>query len=148
MDTRRIAALALIERIRRHEIEAETAELGRLRDEAARLDRRRAELEQEMESGAQSSDPALLTYLGNFLRSVRIEIERVESDRAGIEPDLSALEDRIAAAFREMKTLENVRRAALLEARHEAQRREDNEAAEMALLQWWRNRQEDRHYRR
>lgn len=140
MVPRRTAALALMERLRRHEIEAEAQELGRLRAEEARLLRRKDELTRRLSEESRTGDPALVAYLGNFLRSMRSEIARVERDRARIEPDLTALETRISAAFREMKTYETVRLAAQQEARAVQAKREDAEAGEVALLRWWRAR--------
>lgn len=140
MEARRIAALELIERVKRHEIEADTQALGQLRAEAGKLDRQRGELEDKLSSAMQVSDPALLSYAGNFSRAIRREIVQTEKQRARLEPDLSKLETRVSEAFREIKTYEILRLKALAEAAEERQRKEEEELAELALTQWWRNR--------
>lgn len=140
MDPRRTAALLLMERLKRHDIESDARELGRLRAESARLDRQKEELLDRLHGESRSDDPALAAYLGNFIRSVRSEILRIEREKARIEPDLTRLEDRVAEAFREMKTYESVRLSAQAEALEEARRQEDAAAAETALGRWWRAR--------
>ena len=109
VDTRRIAALALIERLKRQEIEREAEELGRLRAAAAVLDTRRDALETEVSAGSVGNDPGLYGYLATYLPAARSEIARLSRDRALMDPELSAREDRVSAAFRDMKTVETVR---------------------------------------
>ena len=46
----------------------------------------------------------------------------------------------MSEAFREIKTYEILRLKALAEAAEERQRKEEEELAELALTQWWRNR--------
>ncbi len=141
MQAGRIRALELMEKLKRQAIESDAQELNDLRAEALRLDQRRERLEREMTEGAQTDDPAMRTYLGDYLRSMRSEIARVERDRKRIEPGLNRLEQRVATAFREMKTYESVRVAGMALAKDEAQRAEDAAEAEMAVMRWWRARQ-------
>lgn len=143
MDARRIAALDLIERVKRHEIEAETQMLGNLRAEAGKLDSQRADLEGKLDEATQITDHDMLAYAGTFSRSIRNEILRTQRQRARLEPELSKLEDRVAEAFREIKTYEILRLKALAEAAEEKQRKEEEELSELALTQWWRNRRNE-----
>ena len=80
--------------------------------------------------------------LGEFLQEdgASREILQTEKQRARLEPDLSKLETRVSEAFREIKTYEILRLKALAEAAEERQRKEEEELAELALTQWWRNR--------
>ncbi|MGR3564350.1 MAG: hypothetical protein ACU0FH_02505 [Heliomarina sp.] len=140
MEARRIRALGLIERLKRHEMEAEAQEMGRLRSEANRLERRREELLEQSQTASYNSDPSLVPYLGNYVRSLRSEIGRAERDRARIDPDLRAIENRMSLAFREMKTYESVRKAAEARLRQQVEQAEEFENADQALNQWWRKR--------
>lgn len=138
MDERRIAALELLERVRRHEIESETQELGQLRAEAGLLERAKQELETSMDEGAQCADPALRGYLGNFVRSVRSEIDRNQKSRDAIEAKASKIADRVAESFREIKSYEILRLDALAQRAKERAAKEEAELSELAQIRWWR----------
>ena len=142
MDDRRIAALDLLERLRRHEIESDTRQLGRLRADAAQLARQRSDLLDKLSTEARADDPALLGYVGDFIRSVRSEIDRVRQREARIEPELDKLETRVAEAFREIKTYEILRLDALAKRAEEARAKDDAEAEEIAIIRWQRRRSE------
>ena len=114
--------------------------MGRLRSEANRLERRREELLEQSQTASYNSDPSLVPYLGNYIRSLRSEIGRAERDRARIDPDLRAIENRMSLAFREMKTYESVRKAAEARLRQQVEQAEEFENADQALNQWWRKR--------
>ena len=137
MDDRRIAALDLLERMRRNEIESETRDLGRLRAEAQALERRREELESRLDEGASCQDPVLQSYLGNFVRAVRAEMTRIDRDRATLEARIAELADRVAEAFREIKTYELLRLDALARKAAERQAKDEAELGEAAQIRWW-----------
>ncbi|MCB1342141.1 MAG: flagellar FliJ family protein [Pseudooceanicola sp.] len=140
MDDRRIAALALLERVRRHEIESETQALGQLRAQSAQLEQNRRDLEQSLEDGAQCADPALRSYLGNFVRSVRGEIARGDRAIAEIETSAAEIADRVAEGFREIKSYEILRLDALARRVADLERREETEMSDLAQIRWWRSR--------
>ena len=140
MEPRRIAALALIERLKRQEIAREAEALGRLRAEAAALDSRRDALEGEVRAGSIGNDPGIYGYLAGYLPTARTEIARLTRERARLDPELVALEDRVSDAFREMKTVESVRLKAEADATRARRRRADAAHDETALTRWWRDR--------
>ena len=142
MDTRRIRALRLLERLKRHEIESDPQEMGRLRAAANQIDRQRAQLMEDVESSAEagSQDPSSMQYFGTYLRAVRAEVTRLDHDRAQLAPQLDAVETRVSNAFRHMKTYEVVRLATEARIKAEAQRRDEAASAEQAVQAWWRKR--------
>lgn len=140
MDGRRIAALELLERIRRHEIQTEASELGQLRAEAAELERRREALERQLEDGVSCDDPAVLSYLGNFVRSVRAEIDLSTRQLAAIETRVEALSTLVGDKFRDIKSYEILRREAMARNAAEKAAREEAEAGSVAQSRWWSNR--------
>ena len=141
MDTRRIRALRLLERLKRHEIEADAQEMGRLRATANQIDRQRAQLMDDVESSAGAQDPGAMQYFGSYLRAVRAEVTRLDHDRAQLAPQLEAVETRVSNAFRHMKTYEVVRLATEARIKAESQRKEEAASAEQAVQAWWRKRQ-------
>jgi flagellar export protein FliJ len=140
MERRRIRALRLIERLKRHEIESDAQEMGRLRAAANQIDRQRAQLMDDVESSAGAEDPAAMQYFGSYLRAVRAEVTRLDHDRAQLEPALEAVETRVSTAFRQMKTYEVVRLTTEARIKADALREEEAAMADVALVAWWRKR--------
>lgn len=136
MDSRRIAALELLERLRRHEVEEETRRLGELRTQLQTLTRQREALLHRLREESHADDPALIGYLGDFVRSVRGEIGRLEQGEAHLEPEISALEDRVSDAFREIKSFEILRLNEKVRRLEELRLKEEAEAGEVALSRW------------
>ena len=140
MDERRIAALALLERVKRHEMESETHELGRLRSEAAQLERLRHDLETRIDEGLNCDDPALRGYIGDFIRSVRSEIDRSQQTLNEIEARAAEMTDKVTEGFREIKSYEILRLDALARRVSEMEAREEAELSNLAQGRWWRAR--------
>lgn len=140
METKRIKALALVEKLKRHDIEDLARQHGALLSESTRLDQHRADLERQLETGSCTEDPILQSYLGNYLRSMKAEMRQVDREKAQLAPQLAELETKMAASFREMKTVETVRDAATARLKDSRDRAEEAEADDLSVVRWWHQR--------
>lgn len=128
----------MIERLRRHEMEAEARELGQLRGRVAELETRRSTLLDDLNREAQFTSIEAAPYLGNYIRSVRAEVIRIDTEIDDLDTRCEALEHNVRARYRDMRTV-----GALL-ARGQARRAEDRlrrdtaQAEEQALMRWMR----------
>ncbi|WP_212522744.1 flagellar FliJ family protein [Actibacterium sp. MT2.3-13A] len=138
MARRRIAALALLERLRRHEIEEQARELGALRARIAELERQREALRERLRRDAHVSTIEAAPYLGDFIRSIRREIAVLEAEIARFSPRMDELEAIMQGRFAELKTYETVRLEKEWEMLRQLQRREAAELEELALQRWAR----------
>ncbi|MGC9370083.1 MAG: flagellar FliJ family protein [Paracoccaceae bacterium] len=136
MERRRIAALALLERISRHEIEEKTREFAALRARMAGLERERDRLLGSLREDAHVTTIEAAPYLGDYIRSVRAQAAQMEAEIAQLSPRAEQLETFMREKFGEMKTYETVRLSKELGLRHERVRREAAEADELVLQRW------------
>ncbi|TMV54136.1 hypothetical protein FGG78_38705 [Thioclava sp. BHET1] len=134
MSSRKIEALALIERIKRQALEEEAAALVRLRSHVAGLEAEKTRVLDDMRQQAQERSLEAAPYIPSYLRAVRAEETRLEAEIAKIEEKAVAVEDRVREGFREMKTYEQALTVAREAAAREAARREAAELDDIALM--------------
>lgn len=129
--TDRIRMLAILERLRRHEMESEARELAALRSHVVALQHNRAELLDRLRREARIITLEAAPYVGSYIRAVRNEIAHIDRALAKARPHLDALEAAMAERFREKETIT----LALNRAReHAKQARDRREAAENDAL--------------
>mgnify|MGYP000359716130 CR=1 FL=1 len=138
MERRRIAALALLERLRRQEIEDKAREFGALRARLEHLEGARETLLDSLRRDAHVTTIEAAPYLGDFIRSVRNEAALLEAEIAQLSPRVAELEEAIRAEFGRMKTYETVRVRKEYQLRQHRQRREIEETEERVLQRWAR----------
>jgi flagellar export protein FliJ len=138
MERRRIAALALLERLSRQEIEEKAREFGALRARLDQLETARGALLDSLRRDAHVTTIEAAPYLGDFIRSVRNEAAFLEVEIAQLAPRAAELEQILREKFGQMKTYETVRFRKEWQLRQRQQRRESEEAEEWVLQRWAR----------
>lgn len=134
----RLRALAVLERLRRHEMEAQARELAVLRAQVARLESDRADLLRRLQDEACIVAIEAAPYVGAYIRSVRSEVARLDAALAHAAPEVAAQEEALSARFRDLRTvalaLSRTREAAM-----EAQDRCDAaETDALSITRWSR----------
>lgn len=137
---RRIAALGLLERVERHEMETDARRLGALRAEVALLEGQRNSLLDSLRRETVGISLEAAPYVGGYIESVREEVARLEADAARLEEEAGSLEDRVRGRFREMKTFATAREAAEAGAKRAREHTEGLRLEEQALQRWIRAR--------
>lgn len=134
--TDRIRTLAVLERLRTHEMEGEARELAALRAHIARLQRARADLLDRLKNEARIITLEAAPYVGAYIRAVRNEVVQIDRALAKVSPRVDALEVAMVERFREKETIT----LALNRARkreHQARvRRETAETDALTLMRW------------
>lgn len=138
MEKRRIAALELLEQLRKHEMEGEVRELGLLNGRIDKLEQERSALFDRLERDAHIVSIEAAPYVGDFIRSVREEIAARDAEIAQLSRRAEQLEAAVREKFREVKTFSvalDQTRSALA---RERDRRETAAIDEQTLLRWGR----------
>ncbi|KAF0674660.1 hypothetical protein [Profundibacterium mesophilum] len=135
---KRIAALALLERVRRHEMEDDSRALATLRGEIAELTDRGRALEGELHREAHAAGIESAAYLGDYIRAVRATLAGYEARISQITPEADRLETAVMERFREIKTFQSVRLAGLAANAAARDKLEADAQSEMVLLRWKR----------
>ena len=135
---RRIKALNLLERMKRHEMEDD---LRALADLNARIANGRAErdvLKDRLQSETQVTEPGAMPYVAGFMRAMRDEIAKVDAQLEDLGRQSDALDDVVRERFREAKTFASVADRLRDQQRVAAQMREAKDNDEIALTRWQR----------
>lgn len=125
---------ALLARLHKQEMEAQSVVLSSLQDEADRLSREQSALEESRRAGASVTMIEAMPYRGRFLDAIRQENQRLSGLIAEAERKIDAQRDTVLDAYRELRSAEQLDgsiRAALAEAEQEAAQAD---ADEMVLL--------------
>ncbi len=138
MADRRQRALALLERLRKLEIESVATELNELRGRMADLERRRDETTDALYRDGHIVSLESAPYVGNYIRAARSEIASLEAAHARLAPREAELDEQVRDRFREMKTYAAVASRAKARSRAEAAKREAASTEEQLLLRWGR----------
>ena len=134
MSSRKIEALALIERIKRQALEEEAAALVRLSSHVAQLEAEKTRVLNDMRQQAQERSLEAAPYIPSYLRAVRAEETRLEAEIAKIEEKATALEEGVRERFREMKIYQHAGDQARMAEAQEATRREAATLDDLALM--------------
>lgn len=138
MDRRRLAALALLKRLKKHEMEIDARELGDLRHETAELNQKRQNLVDDIRQQNASSDDTLTPYMRRFLPAAKAEILSLHESITKLEPQIETLEERVSHKFKEFKTFDIIHDSLDKKIQHEQQAREVADAEEVILSRWAR----------
>lgn len=135
---RRIRALGVMERVKRLDTERQARDTGAIRDRMRGLERDRQSLLQRISQESRVEGMEGAAYLGRFIRSIRAEIERLETEIARLRPELEAAEEALRAALAEQKTFE-ILRLSRMRAELRADRKRAAAALDEIALQGWRD---------
>lgn len=108
MENRRIAALELIERLRKHEMEGEVRELGLLNGRIDALEQERRALVARLDREAHIVSVEAAPYVGSFIRTIREEITTRDNEIAQLSRRAAKLEAAVREKYREVKTFSTV----------------------------------------
>lgn len=133
---RRLRALSVMERVKRQETESRAAALGELRARMAVLERDKETLLRRITTESHVDGVEGAAYLGRFIRAIRAEIERTETEIARHKPELDRAEDALRQALAEQKTYEILRLTRLAEDREAQARREAAAMDEIGRQSW------------
>ncbi|MGY6695980.1 MAG: flagellar export protein FliJ [Roseinatronobacter sp.] len=132
----RIRTLAILERLKRHEMAHEMRELAALRAQIASLERTRATLLERLQTEARIITLETAPYVGSYIRSVRNEAAQIDRTLSKTTPKVEALETVMIELFREVETIKLARTRAAQTAREDRARREASEADSLTLMRW------------
>lgn len=134
--TSRIRTLAVLERLRRNDMEEEARELAALRAHILQLNQNRTDLLDRLQAEARIMTLEAAPYVGAYIRSVRREVAQIDLALSKAAPRAETLEAEMAECFRDVKTLSLALDRATEQEQFEINRRESAEADEQALLRW------------
>ncbi|MFO8126296.1 flagellar export protein FliJ [Yoonia sp.] len=134
--TDRIRTLAVLEKLRRNDMESEVRELAALRAHIQRLRDNRSNLLNRLRTEARIITLEAAPYVGSYIRSVRGEIAQIDLALSKALPRADVLEAAMAECFCEVKTLSLALERATTQARQDSDRLASAEADELALLRW------------
>lgn len=132
--TGHIRTLAILERLRRHEMASDARELAAQRVHVAELLRARASLLERLKNEARIITLEAAPYVGAYIRAIRNEVARIDRALAKATPRLDALEAVMAERFREKETITLALNRAQDEQKHERSRREALESDALTLI--------------
>ncbi len=136
MDRRRLAALSVLKRLKKHEMEIENRQLGELRLQNAELSRQKQTLLDGIQEQAHSMNAELTPYMQRFLPAARQEIDALDKNISRIQPRISTLEKQISEKFKEFKSID-IMHSGLQEKITQEQEAREIAAAEEVLLSRW-----------
>lgn len=136
--TDRIRTLALLERLRRHEMAAEARELGDLRSYVARLENTRTVLLEKMRTEARIVTLETAPYVGAYIRSVRNEEAQINRALTTVAPRVEELERAMLERFREIATIRLASEQTKKAVRQARDLKETNQTDEQTLIRWVR----------
>jgi len=134
---RRIRALGVMERVKRLETERQARETAAIRDRMLALERDKQSLLRRISQESRVEGMEGAAYLGRFIRSIRAEVERIDTEIARIRPDLTKAEEALRTALAEQKTYE-ILRLSRMAAEHRAQKKREAATLDEIALQSWR----------
>ncbi len=133
MERRRLAALSVLKRLKKHEMEISTRKLGDLRLQNVELNSQKQTLLEGVQHQIQSSNPDLTPYMRQFLPAARTEIGTLDDSIDQLQPHISALEEQIGDKFKEFKTID-IMHSALSDQIYQEQETREVATAEEILL--------------
>jgi len=133
---RRLAALSLLKRLKKHEMEINNRELGNLRLRNTVLTQQKQSLVDDIQHQTHSLDVTLTPYMQRFLPAAKSEIHSLDESIAKLEPYISALEEQVSEKFREFKTFDIMHNALRDRMRQDQEAREAATAEEVLLSRW------------
>mgnify|MGYP001061285810 CR=1 FL=1 len=136
MKRRRLAALSVLKRLKKHEMEINSRKLGDLLLRSTVLNKKKQSLVDDIQHQPHSLDATLTPYMHQFLPAAKSEIHSLDESIANLEPHISALEDEISEKFKEFKTFD-IMHNALSDRMHQDQKAQEIEKAEEVLLSRW-----------
>ncbi len=133
---RRIRALSIMERVKRLETERQAQETGALRDRMRGFEAEKQTLIRRLSGESRTEGIEGAAYLGRFIRSIRAEVERLDTEIARLRPDLDRAEEALRAALAEQKRYEILMRARIAEDHRATRKREAARMDEYAKRAW------------
>jgi hypothetical protein len=103
--TDRIRTLALMERLRRHDMAAEARELADLRAKRDALENNRVTLLERLRTEARIVTLESAPYIGRYIRAVRSEEAQINRALAQTTPRVEELEHAMLERFQELATI-------------------------------------------
>ncbi|WP_163851496.1 flagellar FliJ family protein [Pseudooceanicola aestuarii] len=135
---RRLRALRVIERVKEQDTERSARAAAELRSRIEALEATRAELLHRITRESRIEGLEGAAYLGQFIRAIRAEVERVQHQIDELTPARQKAEDALRDALAEQKTYEILRLRRLADNRRDAARRDTARQDEIARLRWQR----------
>ncbi|AQS46953.1 hypothetical protein BMG03_03440 [Thioclava nitratireducens] len=140
MARNRIAALEVIGRLRRRELEEQAGELSKLNAQVARLESERDTLTARARAELHVTSPETAPYAAGFREAVRETVSWLDQEIGTLNERRVPLEDRMRELFREAKTYDTLLDRARAERAAELAKREQAQVEERTLQRWLRDR--------
>lgn len=126
-------------RLRKNELDELRREIGALYARQDALEEKLKEIDAEISAEASFNAPEVLVGFADFgayLGRQRTARQQVEQDMAKLQAEMDALQDKLANAFADFKTLDIASARFIENAKKEAARLEQQEADEAALMRF------------
>lgn len=135
---RRLATLALIARLDDRRLKQAVVELAPLQARAAALAEEQGELDRRRTEESAVTLIEAMPYLGRFLASLRREMDRIDAEGRAVAQAVDAKRDEVLAAWRDLRSKEQMQDAILAAARHSAAVADQAELDERAIQSYSR----------
>ncbi|KFE35664.1 flagellar export protein FliJ [Thioclava atlantica] len=136
----RIAALDVIGRLRRRELEEQAAELATLNAQVARLEGERDTLVARARDELHVTSLETAPYAAGFREAVRETVSWLDTEIGALNQRRQPLEDRMRALFQDAKTYDKLLEQARAKKAADLARREQAQIEERTLQRWLRDR--------
>lgn len=139
MPAGRIVALDLIQRIRQQDLEGQAAILSGLNQKIAKTEGEIEFFLGQIQGEAHVTSIESAPYVGDFIRSVRAQINSLEIELNKLAIEAEQIEDRVRAKFIDVKTFGTVLEKAVEAKSLQDRRRENQDLDELTTLRWGRS---------
>ena len=133
---RRLRALRTVERVKEMETQEKAAKAAELRAQVDQFETEKRALLNHIDGKSLNHWIEGAPYLGQFIRSIRAEIERLQFEISKLEPARNRAERDLRDALAEQKTFEILRLRRLAEEKHAAKKREAARMDDIARERW------------
>jgi flagellar biosynthesis chaperone FliJ len=139
MANKKLRSLGLIQRIKKHDLEAEAAKLGSLRHEISQLETERERLLASLQRDARMQSIELAQYVGQFIRAIRSQVNLIDRKLEHLRMEEDQQESVVVDHFGEVKTYDIVIEDEETRQRQRLERSESLERDDLTVMRWRRS---------
>lgn len=134
MTAARARSLKALTLLRKSQLDRQAGQLVGLRGLESQISAARSDSLQRAAAAAGIDDLAVLPYMRNYLSHIGHELTRLDGETATIQSEIIAQQAQVTAAWRALRVVENVEAARQKLAQAEAQKADEKQQDELALI--------------
>jgi hypothetical protein len=139
MANKKLRSLGLIQRIKKHDLEAEAAKLGSLRHEISQLETERTRLLNSLQRDARMQSIELAQYVGQFIRAIRSQVNLIDMKLTELRKQEDQQESVVVDHFGDVKTYDIVIDDEKERQKQHLERSEGLERDDLTVMRWKRS---------